>query len=272
MLELEHGFRVVDANAQLEPDPERRPRERIGDPEQLGREMHQAGIVRAAVSPPAREGGYLKANNAIARHSVGRPMVPLARINGTRDPGSGPGARLRNLASSREDHHTTPEDVEQYAYDGRFAGFVLHPAEDGLPDEAVLEQLAAVDLSLVVHAGRSFPPAMAAETVLTYDVETVLAGFGGYPLDRKLMAEAIDLLEMFDDCYLDTSFVRFRDVLERATVEHPDRVLFASGAPHTHPNVAVMEILTLNVPEDAMRRIFAKNPGRVIEDLAPRSL
>jgi hypothetical protein len=30
-----------------------------------------------------------------------------------------------------------------------------------------------------------------------------------------------------------------------------------------------MELLTLDVPEDAMRRAFSKNPSRVVEALAP---
>jgi predicted TIM-barrel fold metal-dependent hydrolase len=81
------------------------------------------------------------------------------------------------------------------------------------------------------------------------------------------MAEAIDLLGRHDDLYLDTSVVRYRDPLERAIREHPDRVCFGSGAPDTHPNVAVMEILTLDVPEDAMRKLFSNNPGRVFDPL-----
>jgi predicted TIM-barrel fold metal-dependent hydrolase len=50
-------------------------------------------------------------------------------------------------------------------------------------------------------------------------------------------------------------------------MEHPDRVLFGSGAPASHPNVAIMEILTLDVPEDAMRKVFTNNPERVIDEL-----
>ena len=97
--------------------------------------MHQAGIVRSVVYPPGRDGAYLKANNAVARMSVGRPLVPLARITGALDPGQGAGAKVKNLAASRSEHHTSPEDVEQYAYDDRFEGFVLHPTHDGLPDD-----------------------------------------------------------------------------------------------------------------------------------------
>jgi predicted TIM-barrel fold metal-dependent hydrolase len=84
------------------------------------------------------------------------------------------------------------------------------------------------------------------------------------------MDEAIELLSDYDRLYLDTSVVRYRDPLERAIREHPDRVLFGSGSPHTHPNVAVMEILTLDVPEDAMKKVFSNNAGRVVDPLAPR--
>jgi len=269
MLELEHGFRVVDVHARLEPAQGRRRREELGDPERLEREMHQAGVVRAIVSAGTRDGSYLKANNAVARMSVERPFVAMARVNGARDPADTPVARLRNLTASRRDHHTTPADIEQYAYDDRFVGFTLHPARDGLPDTDVLEGLEAVGLPTVVHGGSAFPPAAVEATLLEYDFPVILAHFGGYPLDRECMAESIDLLERADDLYLDTSFVRFRDHLERAILEHPDRVLFGSGTPAVHPNVAIMEILTLDVPEDAMRKVFSNNPGRVVEALAP---
>ncbi|MFB6143380.1 MAG: amidohydrolase family protein [Halorientalis sp.] len=268
MLELEHGFRVVDVHTRLEPDGGASGA-RSGDPETVEREMHQAGVVRSVVVPGPREGSYLKANNAVARMSVERPFVAFARVNGARDAGGGAGATIRNLTASREDRHTSPDDVEQYAYDERFAGFKLHPPADGLPDEAVLAQLADVGLPVLVHAGERFPPAAVAEHLLGYDFPVVLEHFGGYPLNRDLMAAAIDLLDRHEACFLDTSFVPFRDLLERAVMEHPDRVLFGSGAPASHPNVAVMQGLTLDVPEDAMRKVFSKNASRVVAELSP---
>lgn len=272
MLELEHGFRVVDVHARLDPDSAAiEDRGRDITPEVLEREFHQAGVVRAVVAPGTRppDQGYLRANNAVARLSVDRPFLAFARLDGPRDPGENATARLRNLATSRADHHTAPDDVEQYAYDDRFHGFVLDPARDGLPDEETLDRLEDVSLPVLVEGGESFPPATAAATLLDRSFPVILAGFGGYPLNRELMHEAIDLLETHDDLYLDTSAVRSREVLERGLLEHPDRVLFGSGAPEIHPNVAVMELLTLDVPEDAMRRAFSKNPSRVVEALAP---
>ena len=52
-------------------------------------------------------------------------------------------------------------------------------------------------------------------------------------------------------------------------MEHPDRLVFGSNTPAIHPNVAIMEILTLDVPEDAMRKLFSKNAARVVTELAP---
>jgi predicted TIM-barrel fold metal-dependent hydrolase len=268
MLELEHEFRVVDTHVRLEPDESRRPDSQTGNPETIEREMHQAGVVRSVVFPGPREAGYLKANNAVARMSVGRSFVAFARINGARDPGAGTGARLRNLTASREEHHTSPQDIEQYAYDDRFAGFKLNPAVDGLPDEEVLEQFADVGLPVLVHGGERFPPAAIGEHLLEYDFPVIVEHFGGYPMRRELMADAIELLDRAEACYLDTSYVRFRDPLERAIMEHPDRVLFGSGAPANHPTVGVMEVLTLDVPEDSMRRVFSKNPSRAIAELS----
>lgn len=268
MLELEHGFRVVDTHVELEPDEARRPRG-IGDVEQIEREMQQAGIVQSLVFPGTREGSYLKANNAVARMAVNRPFTPVARINGARDPGQGTTSRLRNLASSRSEEHTSPEDVEKYAYEDRFYGFIVDPARDGLPDEEVVDELEAAGLPVITYGGRDFPPSAIEETLLGYDFPLVISHCGGYPCQDEMMSAAIELLGRYENCFVDTSFVHRRDPLERALMEHPSHVFFGSGAPAVHPDVAIMEILTLDVPEDAMRKAFSKNASRVFEELAP---
>jgi hypothetical protein len=268
MLELEHGFRVVDVHLELEPDEERRAGS-VGDPEEIERELHQAGVVRGVVFPADRAGGYLKANNAVARMSVGRPFIAFARVNGPRDPGSGPGSRLRNIANSRSEEHTSPEDIEQFAYDDRFSGFRLNPAVDGLPDREVLEEMEAAGLPVVTYGGRGFGPQAVTDHLLEFDFPVIVSHFGGYPLDEAMAERTVDLLDEYDDLYLETSAVHTREPVERAVMEHPDRVLFGSGAPTVHPNVGVMEVLTLDVPEDAMRKVFSKNATRVVEELAP---
>lgn len=268
MLELEHRFRAVDVHARLSVDENVSVRGRMVTPDRLEREMHQAGVVRAVVVPEHRpKSGYLRYNNAVARMTVSRPFVAFARINGPRDPGGTPTGTIRDLVSGRQDYHVSPDDIEQYAYDDRFHGFVLDPSRDGLPDEETLDVLESVGLPVLVHGGERFPPQRVAETLLSRSFPTIVAHFGGHPLNRELMDEAIDLLSEYDEYYLDTSYVRYRDPLERALLEHPDRVLFGSGAPANHPSVAVMEILTLDVSEDKMRRAFDKNPRRVIEGL-----
>ncbi|WP_254763141.1 amidohydrolase family protein [Natrinema marinum] len=271
MLELEHGFRVVDIATRLPPaDGSGGPRRRTITADRLEREMHQAGITKAIVFPPTRrDGSYLAPNNGVARRSVDRPFAAFARINGTETPGRKATGRLHNALSRREDHHTSPDDVEKYAYDDRFHGFVLDPAVDDYPDEEVLAALEAVGLPVIVRGGVKAPPETLAETLLERSFPVVVGRFGGHPLNRELMDEMIDLLDEYDDCYLETSFVRYREQLERALLEHPDRVLFGSGAPACHPNVAVMEILTLDVSEDMLRRAFSKNACRVIDALAP---
>jgi predicted TIM-barrel fold metal-dependent hydrolase len=266
MLELEHEFRVADVHLQIEPDESRRPRD-IGDPEQIEREMHQAGIVQSLAFPDLREGSYVKANNAVARMAVDRPFVAAARINGVRDPGTGTTARVRNLARSRSDFHTSPGDIEQYAYEDRFVAFVVDPSEDGLPDADVLEALDSVNRPVITYGGEGFGPAAIEDTFLQYDFPLVIAHCGGYALNESLMNQTVDMLDRHQHCFVDTSFVRLRDPLERAVMEHPDRVLFGSGAPATHPVVAVMEVLTLDVPEDAMRKVFTNNVERVVEEL-----
>lgn len=273
MLELEHGYRVVDVHTRLDPTGAgRHPFGSVVGPDRLEREMAQAGIVQAVVFPAEGvpdEGGYLPANNAVARLSVDRPFVAFARLTGAIDPDAPLRSKLRTLRSSRTDRHTTASDVEQYALDDRFHGFKLNPPADGLPDDGVLDALEGAGEPVIVHAGRSFPPAAVEEVLLGRDMPVILAHFGGYPLDSPLANEAIDLLDTYDRCYLETSFVRDRFAIERALLEHPDRVCFGSGAPVAHPNVGVMEILTLDVSEDKLRRAFSDNAASIIPTLAP---
>lgn len=274
MLELEHGFRIVDVYTQLSTGEGG-----SGDaitPDRLEREMHQAGITKAIVFPPAwPETSYVAPNNGVARHSVDRPFVAVARINGTQGSTTD---RLRTavrqrldatVTSGRTDYHTTPEDIERYAYDDRFHGFVLDPGVDGYPDADVLAVLDDVGLPVLVRGGTTARPEALSRTLLGRSFPVVVAHFGGHPLDRSLMNEMIDLLTEYDDCYLETSFVRYRRELERALLEHPDRVLFGSGTPACHPNVGVMEILTLDVSEDKLWRCFSKNACRVFDALGP---
>lgn len=269
MLELEHGFRIVDVGVRLDPNQEVvSQRGRDITPERLERELHQAGVVRAVVTPGPREsGGYLRANNAVARLSVDRPFLAFARLDGPRDPTTSAIGRVRNFATAGESYHADSEAVEQYAYDDRFHGFVLDPHRDGLPESSVLETLADVGSPVLIRGGASFPPAAVETHILDYEFPVILSGFGGYPLQRECMQDSIDLLDHHDELYLDTRFVRFREPLERGLMEHPDRILFASGAPASHPNVAVMELLTLSVPEDVMRRAFSRNLSRVVPAL-----
>ncbi|WP_254522808.1 amidohydrolase family protein [Natrinema caseinilyticum] len=269
MLEQEHGFRVVDVATRLPPaDGSEDPQRRTITADRLEREMHQAGITRSIVFPPSRpETSYLAPNNGVARRSVDRPFVAFARINGTETPGRNAAGRLRNAVRQRTDHHTTPGDVEKYAYDDRFHGFVIDPGVDEYPADDVLAALEDVDLPVIVRGGVDAPPETLAETLLERSFPVVVGRFGGHPLNRSMMDDMIDLLETYDDCYLETSFVRYREQLERALLEHPDRVFFGSGAPACHPNVAVMEILTLDVSEDLLRRAFSKNACRVIDPL-----
>ncbi|MFB6110313.1 MAG: amidohydrolase family protein [Halodesulfurarchaeum sp.] len=268
MLELEHEFQAVDVDARLDPGPGRPVRGKTIDAEGLERELHQAGIKQAIVfpGPVDGEGGYLRANNAVARQAVDRPFLAMARLDGPRTGSGTLSARLRDTLKA-EEGHTTPADVEQYAYDDRFHGFKLDPRRDGLPTPGVIDELESVGLPILVAGGEGFPPERVDEHFLGRSMPVVLAHFGGHPADRSLMTEAIELLDSRDSLYLDTSAVRYRDLLERAIMEHPDRILFGSGSPTVHPNVAVMEILTLDVPENSMRRVFRKNPVRVFPPL-----
>lgn len=268
MLELEHEFRVVDIYSRLTPDDATVARGRSITSDRLEREMRQAGITRSIVFPRSKgETDYVAANNGVARRSIDRPFAAFARIHGSQNGTTSRAGRLRNVVSRRQENYTTPEDVEQYAYDERFHGFVLDPSVDGYPDEDLLAVLEEVRLPIIVD-GQTAPSDLA-ESLLGRAIPTIVSHFGGHPLRRERMSEMIDLLGVYDECYVETSFVRYRDQLERALLEHPDRVLFGSGAPDCHPGVGVMEILTLDVSGDKLRRVFSKNACRIIDGARP---
>lgn len=275
MLELEHRYQVVDISGRLRTAAaDTAPPDGVTtvpdvSPDQLEREMSQAGVVQTVVAPPVvPEGDYLRHNNAVARKSVNRPFIPFARIRGPRVPETGPAGRVRSALASTAAAATSPADIRQYGYDDRFHGFVFDPPRDGLPDAEMLTALEEVSLPVLVRGGDGFPPERVAETLLGRSFPLIVATFGGYPMRRSLMHDMLDLLETADNCYLETSFVRHRPVLERALLEHPDRILFGSGTPTNHPSVGIMEILTLDVTEDKLHRVFDTNPRRVLPSLS----
>ncbi len=272
MLELEHTYRVVDVHTSIDPSGgTRTDGSYVIGPERLELEMHQAGIVKSVVFPATQPGdaSYLTANNAVARLSVDRPFVAFARITGPVDPSTDLRARLRNIRSQRESWHTSPSDIEQYGLDHRFHGFKVNPPRDGLPDEEVLDMLESIGEPVLVHAGKEFTPSAIEQTLLCREFPLIIEHFGCYPYDSELADRAIDLLDEYDHCFLETSFVGDRAPIERALREHPDRVCFGSGSPRIHPNVGMMEILTLDVTEDKLKRAFSTNACAIIPELRP---
>lgn len=269
MLELEHRYQVVDVNGRLQTASDDHQAVPELSPDQLEREMSQAGIVQTVVAPPVvPEGDYLRYNNAVARKSVNRPFVPFARLRGPRIPDSSPTHRVRNALTKPTADATSPAAIRQYGYDDRFHGFVFDPPRDGLPNDEMLTALEEVDLPVLVRGGDGFPPDRLAETLLDRSFPLIIAHFGGYPMQRSLMHEMLDLLKTTDRCYLETSLVRYRPILERALLEYPDRILFGSGTPANHPSVGIMEILTLDVTEDKLRRVFETNLRHALPSLS----
>lgn len=268
MLELEHGYPAVDVHTTLAPAERDTERGWTVAPDRLERELRQAGIVRSLAAAPAdATERYVGPNNWVARAAVDRPVVAAARIRGVHPLADGPIDRLRSRLSADGDRATGPEELERYGYSDRFHAFALDPTVDGLPDRDQLETLESVGLPVLVDS--STAASLVTDNLCGRSFPVVLRGFGRSDGDRDGLEAVIDACSDHDDLYLDTSFVAYRDVLERALLEHPDRVLFGSGAPACHPDVAVMAVLTLDVSEDLLRRALWKNAMRVLPALDP---
>jgi predicted TIM-barrel fold metal-dependent hydrolase len=65
--------------------------------------------------------------------------------------------------------------------------------------------------------------------------------------------------------YLDTVFVFFGYILEKAINAHPDRVIFGSDAPAAHPAVALASINCLAVSNAHKDMVLGGNIGRLVQ-------
>ena len=110
----------------------------------------------------------------------------------------------------------------------------------------------AAELPVLIHAGAHSTPSWIEKTVIPrLRGPVILAHLGAYPTEAGLLTDAVDLARRNARVYLDTSGVWVSEFLRFAARRVPNKLLFGSDAPLTHPRVAWLQLATA-VRDDAV--------------------
>ncbi len=215
-----------------------------------------AGLTKALVFPPTIDSGYRKANYALAQwcKDVGQGMRPLARVGGKHIGWTEPELwllrrKLRRLIGSRE-LDLSPEDIDD------FAGLKILPHLDGLPADEILEAVNAREMPVLTHGGKFVPADFVEKAVLPrVKGPVVIAHLGAFPDREEDLRAAVDLAKRNPRVYLDTSGIWIADFLRYAINAVPEKIIFGSDCPLTHPRVAWGLIRALVKRDDVLEDI-----------------
>ncbi len=224
--------------------------------------MASAGVQRACAFSPLRA-GYAQANAELREWaaSTGGRILPFARLGGRRVPVTLPALwqvrrKLRALVGTRAADHDT--------LDG-FAGIKLLPHLDGLPDEEVLAEIRDRALPVLVHGGVHIPPAWIERHLVPWVRGPLIVGhLGSFPCGEPELRAAVELARRHDNVYLETSGAWLAEFIRHAAAQVPDKVLFGSDAPLTHPLVAWHHVAAAIKDDDLLARISHRTGAMIL--------
>ena len=212
----------------------------------------EAGVAKAVVFPPLLNAGYKQANLDLADwcDRTGRGMRALARVGGAKIGWTEPQVwllrkKLRGMVLGRK-----PDlDLDDLH---RFAGIKLLPHLDGLPDGAFFEAVNEAGLPVLTHGGKYVPPGFVEKAILPHvKGPLVIAHLGAFPDQEADLKAAVDLAAREERVFLDTSGIWIADFLDYAARRVPEKLLWGSDCPLTHPRVA-WDFVTSVVKDDAL--------------------
>ncbi len=227
--------------------------------------MSASGITGACVFAPYRANGYCHANEELLSWSTrthGR-IKPFARLGGTHQPIPVPETWLvrRRIESW---FRKRARDIKSLDRLSAFAGIKLLPQLDGLPDTDTFEAIKALKLPVLVHGGTHCPPRFIAREILPkIGGPLIIAHCGSFPGDDRAFFDAVKLARVRKNVYLDTSGVPVSEFIRYAAAHVPDKLLFGSDAPLSHPLVAWHQVAA-TVHDDTL---LEKIGGRTAREL-----
>lgn len=226
--------------------------------------MDATDIETACAFAPANYGGYRTPNDALAAWAAttdGR-VRPFARVGGARQPVTEPALwMVRRKARGAVVNRLRPRPSD-LGPDGLapFAGVKLLPHLDGMPDAAVFAEIADRRLPVLIHGGRFSSPRWIARAVLPQvPGPLIIAHLGAFPAEFDLLRDALDLAEQHPNVYLDTSGAWVSDFVRDAARRLPERTLFGSDAPLTHPLAAWQQLSSVVRDDAVLERIGRHN-------------
>lgn len=224
-----------------------------------------AGVALACAFAPFREGGYEAANRALLSGIAdsGARVRAFARLGGRHLPLTHrePWALRRKAAMAVRGRAPDLGDPSELDV---FAGVKLLPHLDGLPGRAEFERIAALELPVLIHAGRHCPPRWIERTVLPRTRgPVILAHLGAFPCEDRLLADAVDVAARQPRAFLDTSGAWLARYIAYAAERVPDKLLFGSDAPLAHPLVAWRHVASAVADERTRERIARGNAASI---------
>lgn len=211
--------------------------------------MAESGIRRVCAFPPLMA-DYAQANIDLRDWAASQSacILAFARLGGADGP-----RPIRQFWQARRALRSRLLGTPAPAIDlDGFAGIKLIPHLSGLPDAATFDVINQRGLPVLVHAGQHSPPRWIEQRLLPrLKTPVILAHLGGYPTEADLLADAVDLATREPQVHLDTSGVWVSEFLRFAARRVPNKLLFGSDAPLTHPRVAWLQLATA-VRDDAV--------------------
>ncbi len=222
----------------------------------LLRSMKRAEVALSVIQPVATKPAQVRAINTWASQIPGNELLAFA-----------------TLYPGQSDWE---EEIEQIKRAGML-GVKLHPDYQNFdPDDRALfpmyEKLQAEGLIVLYHAGDDIsfpPPGRATPKRLSNlvghfpDLRVIAAHLGGFE-----MWDAVEEYLVGKDLYFDTSYTfgylkteRILKIMERHGF---DRILFGTDSPWKDQREEIQNILRLDIPDEAKRKILRENAHNLL--------
>jgi predicted TIM-barrel fold metal-dependent hydrolase len=212
------------------------------DPEQILRQMEEAGIERTIVCPLENQ-DYAKANEEVAEICRKYPgkFIGFARHNPDTEGGRIPGMLTR--------------EVRELGLKGLRI--------NQLPPRPVLEAVSQLGIPIIYQAERVVNVNMIAREFSSTPI--IIAHLGSYNFAWGEHVAAIDAARRYPNVYLDTSLVALFQFLEIAAKEvRAGKLIFGSGGPEFDPRVELHRIKLLKLSAADEAKVLGANIQRLL--------
>lgn len=223
--------------------------------EEVLRAMDEAGVDQSVVIDlAALYGGDYRAGNAEAAEVCARHADRLMCFAYLHPPLHGVEACLRHC----------DEAVREMGH----RGLKLHPVSDAHPANSrefvypVMEKCRELGVPIFIHAGHAphSGPILCADLARAFpDVDIIIGHIG-----HAMFADACYVAMKYPNTWIDTSMNHGGQLRNAVAAVGPDRLLFGSDSPTSHPIACKGLIETLDLPREEKDKILGGNIRRLL--------